>query len=91
VKEPILPSSLATGASSLLGMEQNSEQAVLWIRIGFSADPGSSFVSGSSFGSDSRVLMTKNCEILQLKLGLHKGRPSYMRSIQPSKENIQYL
>jgi hypothetical protein len=43
------PSSLATGASSLLGMEQNNEQAV---------DPGSSSVSGSSFGSDSRVLMT---------------------------------
>jgi hypothetical protein len=52
------PSSLATGASSLLGMEQNSEQAVLRICIGFSVDPGSSSVSGSSFGSDSRVLMT---------------------------------
>jgi hypothetical protein len=24
-------------------------------------------------------------------LGLHKGRPSYRRSLQPSKENIQYL
>jgi hypothetical protein len=26
-----------------------------------------------------------------LSLGLHKGRPSYRRSLQPSKENIQYL
>jgi hypothetical protein len=26
-----------------------------------------------------------------LSLGRHKGRPSYRRSLQPSKENIQYL
>jgi hypothetical protein len=28
---------------------------------------------------------------INLSLGLHKGRPSYRRSLQPSKENIQYL
>jgi hypothetical protein len=28
---------------------------------------------------------------IYLSLGLHKGRPSYRRSLQPSKENIQYL
>jgi hypothetical protein len=28
---------------------------------------------------------------IYLSLGLHKGRPSYWRSFQPSKENIQYL
>jgi hypothetical protein len=28
---------------------------------------------------------------IYLSLGLHKGCPSYRRSLQPSKENIQYL
>jgi hypothetical protein len=28
---------------------------------------------------------------IYLSLGLHKGRPSYRRSLQPSKENIHYL
>jgi hypothetical protein len=28
---------------------------------------------------------------IYLSLGLHKGRPSYRRSLQLSKENIQYL
>jgi hypothetical protein len=28
---------------------------------------------------------------IYLSLGLHKGRPSYRRSLQPSKENIQHI
>jgi hypothetical protein len=28
---------------------------------------------------------------IYLSLGLHKGRPSYRRSLLPSKENIQHL
>ncbi len=28
---------------------------------------------------------------IYLSLGLHKGLPSYMRSLQPSKENIQHF
>ncbi len=28
---------------------------------------------------------------IYLSLGLHKGRPRYRRSLQPSKENIQHL
>jgi hypothetical protein len=51
-------------------------------------------------------LMTKNWKNLQLKikmfldqklqfmhlsLGLHKGRPSYKRSLQLSKENVQHF
>jgi hypothetical protein len=28
---------------------------------------------------------------IYLSLGLHKGRPSYRRSLQPSKENIQHF
>ncbi len=35
------------------------------------------------------IFLIKNCNLLIL--GLHKGRPSYRRSLQPSKENIQYL
>jgi hypothetical protein len=59
--------------------------------------------TGSGSGSGSRVLMTK--KILQLKklkffdpklqftypLGLHKGRLTNRRSLQPSKENIQHF
>ncbi len=56
-------------------------------------------------GSGSRLLWSKIDKKLLLKkklnffgsktticlsLGLHKGRPSYRRSLQPSKENIQY-
>ncbi len=33
--------------------------------------------------------LIKNCNLLIP--GLHKGRPSYRRSLQPSKENIQYF
>ncbi len=29
--------------------------------------------------------------VIYLSLGLHKGRPSYRRSLQPSKENIQHF
>jgi hypothetical protein len=54
---------------------------------------------GSGSGSRSKVLMTKNWKkftakikflliknALYLSLGLHKGRPSYRRSLHPSKE-----
>ncbi len=34
------------------------------------------------------VCLNKSCSLLN-PLGLHKGRPSYRRSLQPSKENIQ--
>ncbi len=47
---------------------------------------------------DPGVLWPKIDQISQVKkiaiylsLGLHKGRPSYRKSRQPSKENIQYL
>jgi len=55
---------------------------------------------GSRFLSGSRVLMTlnkkntaKNLFIFfsSKSLGLHKGRLSYRRSLQPSKENIQHF
>jgi hypothetical protein len=40
--------------------------------------------------------MKKNAVFLSktatyLSIGLHKGRPSYRRSLQPSKENIQHF
>jgi hypothetical protein len=36
--------------------------------------------------------LTKICSQIAIYLspGLHKGRPSYRRSLQPSKENIQH-
>jgi len=57
---------------------------------------------GYGYGSSSRVLMTKKRKNLQLEkkyffkskmafylsLGLHKGRPSFRRSLHISKENI---
>jgi hypothetical protein len=51
--------------------------------------------------SGSKVLMTKKLEKIRFfgikklqftfSLGLHKGRPSYRRSLQLSKENIQHF
>ncbi len=35
------------------------------------------------------TFLVKNCTVIYLFLGLHKGRSSYWRSLQPSKENIQ--
>ncbi len=37
------------------------------------------------------IFLIKNCNILFLSLGLYEGRPSYRRSLQPSKENIQHF
>jgi hypothetical protein len=59
----------------------------------------------AEYRSGSRVFMTKNWKkftagkyffLLKQKLqfpylGLHKGRPSYKRSLKLSKENIQHL
>ncbi len=61
----------------------------------------------SDFGSGSMILMTKNWKknyswkkkfdiflikiAIYLSLDLHKGRPSYRRSLQPSQENIQHF
>ncbi len=52
--------------------------------------------SGSSFGSGYSDLMIESINNLQLSkiaiylfIGLHKGRPSHGRSLQPSIENIQ--
>ncbi len=78
---------------------------MLRIRTGFNANPAQHFKSMRirmricNSASRSRFLLTKNLKNLQLKktiffylsLGLHKGRPSYRRSIQPSKENIQHF
>ncbi len=45
-----------------------------------------------SFDTDPGIgFDDKNWKKLQLFLGLHKGRSSYRRSLQPSKENIQHF
>jgi hypothetical protein len=69
-------------------------------------DPAFVLIADPDSGSGSRLLWQKIDKKLLLKkklyffgskttiylsLGLYKGRPSYRRSLQPSKENIQYL
>ncbi len=54
--------------------------------------------SGSRSGFGSRYIyftflfiLTDNCNIQYVALGLHEGRPSNRRILQPSKGNIQHL
>ncbi len=51
--------------------------------------------SGSSISSPDpdTVLMTKNLSKIAIyfSLGLHKGHPTYRKSLLPSKENIQHF
>jgi hypothetical protein len=41
--------------------------------------------------AEKMYLLIKNNNLLYLSQGLLKGRPSYMRSLQPSKENMQHF
>jgi hypothetical protein len=85
---------LAPGRQKCLWSDQCSESEF--------TESGSSIISESG----SRVFMTKNWRkkswffsssiftkkiAIYLSLGLHKGRPNYRRSLQPSKENIRHL
>ncbi len=38
-----------------------------------------------------KIIIFDSKVAIYLSLGLHKGRPSYRRSLQPSKENIQHF
>jgi len=38
--------------------------------------------------AEIKFIFFKSKVAIYLSLGLHKGRPSYRRSLQPSKENI---
>jgi hypothetical protein len=38
-----------------------------------------------------KILFCDEKNAIYLSLGLHEGRPSYRRSLQPSKENIQHF
>jgi hypothetical protein len=73
-----------------------------WFQYG----SGSSISGQCLSGFGSRVLMTKNCKMLQLEKitffyqkfqytyfspCLHEGRPSYRESLQLSKENTQHF
>jgi hypothetical protein len=42
------------------------------------------------FAAEKRLFFISKTTIY-LSLGLHKGFPSYRRSLQPSKENIQHF
>jgi hypothetical protein len=41
------------------------------------------------FTAEKKILGSKTT--IYLSIGLHKGRPSYRRSLQSSKENIQHF
>jgi hypothetical protein len=54
------------------------------------ADPGFDYQKCKKFTAEKNyIIYINNC--IYLSLGLHKGRPSYTRSIQSSKENIQHF
>jgi hypothetical protein len=74
-----------------------------WLNADPDTDPDPAFFLIPDPGSGSRVWWSKIEKNLQLEdlikffwskiatylsLGLHKGRPSYRRNLQPSKENI---
>ncbi len=40
---------------------------------------------------EKNLISFESKNAIDLSLGLHKGRPSYRRSLQPSKENIQHF
>ncbi len=96
------PSLTYTAGARTLSGRQNWFLAELWIRIHWIR-----IRIRVRIKTWSSVLMTKNWwKKIQLKifcgsffdqklqftsLGLHKGRQRYRRSLQPSKENIQYL
>jgi hypothetical protein len=59
---------------------------VLWIRIGFNADPD----PGTRIGSFTVEIIVQFfiLIVINLSLGLHEGHPSYRINLQHSKENI---
>jgi hypothetical protein len=72
----------------------------LWIRAGFNEVPDSCSSGYGSRGCKAKnsevLLLTKNSQFLNQKCNifiprLHEERPNYRRSLQSSKENIQYF
>jgi hypothetical protein len=65
-------------------------------RLNTDPDPDPDPIQIQGF-DDQKYKVGKKLEIFLIKiasylsLGLHKGRPSYRRSIKPSKENIQHF
>ncbi len=41
------------------------------------------------FTAEQKIILSEI--FMYLSLGLHKGRPNYRRSLQPSKDNIQHF
>jgi hypothetical protein len=44
-----------------------------------------------NFTAEEKIKFFVSKTTIYLSLGLHKGFPSYRRSLQPSKENIQHF
>ncbi len=85
-------------AATLLGLKPKSQSQSFG--SGFiDSGSGSSILGWIPIRIHSEVLMTKNWKKCTadkkirdyLSLGLHKGRPNYRRSLQPSKETIQHF
>ena len=78
---------------------ERSKQGFGSVRNSFDTEPDPAFQA--EYRSGSRVLMTNKFTAVKnfvgskttiyLSLGLHKGRLSYRRSLQLSKENIQHF
>ncbi len=60
-------------------------------RLNTDPDPGFWWSKIKKFLSWTKLAFFGSKTTVYLSLGLHKGRPSYRRSLQPSKENIQYF
>ncbi len=65
-----------------------AEYLLIWIRIqGFDDQKLGKIYSWKN----GYFFLLKNCNLLIPNLGLHNRRPSYWRSLQPPKENIQHF
>jgi len=70
-----------------------------WFRIRiqqfrFNTDPDTILIQGfgeQKFEKNFDIFFSSKIAIYPLSLGLHKERPSFRRSLQPSKENIQHF
>jgi hypothetical protein len=54
-------------------------------------DPGFDDLKLKKITAEKKLIFFGSKTTIYLSLSLHKGRPSYRRSLQPSKKNIQHF
>jgi hypothetical protein len=71
----------------------NKLTAMLWIRTWLQCETGSSVLMTKivNFTTEKQSSFFLSKIAIYLSLGLHEGRPSYWRSLQPSNKNIQHF